>query len=84
MQKEIPLQLWRNVHYSYWGGAYTDSGKSLGQVDLPWRQIEHIILYYIIFENIAPLGENKQTVDIWLWIIVRLSFYVEEDIDIWQ
>jgi hypothetical protein len=41
------------------GGAYTDSGKSLGQVDAPLTPGR---TYYVIFENIAPLGESKQTV----------------------
>jgi hypothetical protein len=40
------------------GGAYTDSGKSLGQVDTPLTPGR---TYYVIFENIAPLGESKQT-----------------------
>lgn len=33
------------------GVAYTDSGKSLGQVDTPLTPGK---TYYIIFENIAP------------------------------
>ena len=41
------------------GGAYTDSGKSLGQIDTPLTPGR---TYYVIFENIAPLGESKQTV----------------------
>jgi hypothetical protein len=41
------------------GGAYTDYGKSLGQVDTPLTPGR---TYYVIFENIAPLGESKQTV----------------------
>lgn len=41
------------------GGAYTDSGKSLGQVEIPLTPGSS---YYTIFENIAPLGESKQTV----------------------
>jgi hypothetical protein len=38
-------------------GAFTDSGKSLGQIDVALIPGS---TYYIIFENIAPLGESKQ------------------------
>jgi hypothetical protein len=38
-------------------GAFTDSGKSLGQIDMALIPGS---TYYLIFENIAPLGESKQ------------------------
>jgi hypothetical protein len=38
------------------GGAYPDSGKSLGQVDIPLTPGR---IYYILFENIARLSESK-------------------------
>ena len=36
------------------GGAYTDSGKSFGHVDIPLTPCR---THYTLFENIAPLSE---------------------------